>query len=97
MKYNKIVDDVIVTTNEDVSEEVIRTYIAYVKTKHHGRSIQSISLDFDGRDVGIGYYVEPEHFEKIRRITGYLVGDMNRWNDGKTAEERDRVKHGISK
>ncbi|MBQ3379542.1 MAG: hypothetical protein IJG50_06720 [Clostridia bacterium] len=32
-------------------------------------------------------------FERIRRITGYLVGDMTRWNDAKLAEERDRVKH----
>lgn len=31
--------------------------------------------------------------KRIRRITGYLVGDMNRWNGGKEAEERDRVKH----
>jgi hypothetical protein len=34
-------------------------------------------------------------FERIRRITGYLVGDMTRWNDAKAAEERDRVKHGV--
>ena len=34
-------------------------------------------------------------FERIRRITGYLVGDMSRWNSGKKAEERDRVKHGV--
>ncbi|MFR7990048.1 MAG: anaerobic ribonucleoside triphosphate reductase [Anaerovoracaceae bacterium] len=34
-------------------------------------------------------------FERIRRITGYLVGTMEHWNDAKTAEERDRVKHGI--
>lgn len=33
------------------------------------------------------------NFERIRRITGYLVGDMNRWNNAKKAEERDRVKH----
>ena len=32
-------------------------------------------------------------FERIRRITGYLVGTLDRWNDGKTAEEKDRVKH----
>ena len=31
--------------------------------------------------------------ERIRRITGYLVGTMERWNDAKTAEERDRTKH----
>lgn len=32
-------------------------------------------------------------FERIRRITGYLVGTLDRFNDGKRAEERDRVKH----
>ena len=31
-------------------------------------------------------------FERIRRITGYLVGTMDRWNNAKRAEERDRVK-----
>ncbi len=36
-------------------------------------------------------------FERIRRITGYLVGTMDKWNDAKRAEERDRVKHGMSK
>ena len=34
-------------------------------------------------------------FERIRRITGYLVGTMDKWNDAKKAEERDRVKHGL--
>lgn len=34
-------------------------------------------------------------FERIRRITGYLVGTTDRWNNAKRAEERDRVKHGI--
>lgn len=40
---------------------------------------------------------ESEHdgFERIRRITGYLVGTLDRFNDGKKAEEADRVKHGI--
>lgn len=32
-------------------------------------------------------------FERIRRITGYLVGTLDKWNDAKKAEERDRVKH----
>lgn len=32
-------------------------------------------------------------FERIRRITGYLVGDVRFWNDSKRAEERDRVAH----
>ena len=39
---------------------------------------------------------EAEHgqsFERIRRITGYLVGTLDRFNDAKRAEEGDRVKH----
>ena len=42
---------------------------------------------------------ESEHeprFERIRRITGYLVGTLDRFNNAKRAEEHDRVKHGIS-
>ena len=34
-------------------------------------------------------------FERIRRITGYLVGTLDKWNDAKKAEERERVKHGL--
>lgn len=34
-------------------------------------------------------------FERIRRITGYLVGTLDRFNDGKKAEVNDRVKHKI--
>ena len=32
-------------------------------------------------------------FDRIRRITGYLVGTLDKWNNAKRAEERDRVKH----
>ena len=33
-------------------------------------------------------------FERIRRITGYLVGTIDRFNNAKRAEEHDRIKHG---
>lgn len=36
------------------------------------------------------------HFERIRRITGYLVGTLDKWNDAKKSEERDRVKHQVN-
>ena len=39
---------------------------------------------------------EHQGFERIRRITGYLVGTLDRFNDGKKAEEQDRVKHGLA-
>ena len=39
---------------------------------------------------------EGVEFERIRRITGYLVGTVDRFNNGKRAEEHDRVKHTLS-
>ncbi|MBR0307465.1 MAG: ribonucleoside-triphosphate reductase [Mogibacterium sp.] len=36
-------------------------------------------------------------FERIRRITGYLVGTLDRFNNGKRAEVEDRVKHGLAR
>jgi len=44
-------------------------------------------------DVEYHFYNRP--FERIRRITGYLVGTTDRFNNAKRAEERDRVKHAI--
>ena len=41
----------------------------------------------EGPGEGIG-------FQRLRRITGYLVGDVSRWNDGKRSELEDRIKHG---
>lgn len=42
------------------------------------------------RSVGAGV-----PFERIRRITGYLVGSLDRWGNAKRAEERDRVRHTV--
>ena len=36
-------------------------------------------------------------FERIRRITGYLVGTIDRFNDAKASEVKERVKHGLGK
>ena len=42
---------------------------------------------------GCGRHEDDVKFERIRRITGYLVGTIDRFNNGKKCEERDRVKH----
>ena len=41
-------------------------------------------------------YGEGIPFQRLRRITGYLVGDITRWNDGKLAELKDRSKHEVN-
>lgn len=48
-----------------------------------------VSLNAKERGLGEGI-----GFQRLRRITGYLVGDVSRWNDGKYSELKDRVKHG---
>lgn len=48
----------------------------------------SIMEELKGKGKGIG-------FERIRRITGYLTGTIDRWNDAKRAELNDRVTHGM--
>ena len=45
----------------------------------------------NGKLVGEGV-----RFERIRRITGYLVGTLDRFNNAKRAEVEDRVKHAVS-
>ena len=45
--------------------------------------------------INIDYEAIPTQFERIRRITGYLVGTVDRFNNAKRAEEHDRVKHGL--
>lgn len=44
---------------------------------------------------GVPVVGEGVGFERIRRITGYLVGTLDRFNNGKRAEEHDRVKHNV--
>ena len=58
---------------------------------------QLIGLDvhLDGEDVELTYHLRRVPCDRIRRITGYLVGTLDRFNNGKRAEERDRVKHSM--
>ena len=56
---------------------------------------------FGDEKAAEAYYNEYSHyfgsnFERLRRITGYLVGSLDRWNDAKKAEEAARVKHSVN-
>lgn len=91
MKY--MIDGIEITSNEELKKEELNAYVQHVRKQNPGKLIEDIQLEFVGEDVNIGYHLLPEKFEKIRRITGYLVGTVDRFNNGKAAEERDRVKH----
>lgn len=49
--------------------------------------------DENSDEVSIDVTSKSRRFERIRRITGYLTGTVDRWNDAKRAELNDRVKH----
>ena len=73
--------------------DFIEAEIADVE-KSHGRKVRKAEFVRIGEDnVRERFWWEPVDFERIRRITGYLVGTLDRFNDGKRAEEHDRVKH----
>ena len=80
----------------DVSEKEIINYINYIK-ENAQESVTSITISDAGNgEVALDYQTQPAKFERIRRITGYLVGTVDRFNNAKRAEEHDRVKHGIN-
>lgn len=78
-----------------VTDEEARAYIARGNRRNPHSTVVGLQLDVDGQDVGIHYQYGAVPFDRIRRITGYLVGTLDRFNDGKRSEERDRVKHSV--
>lgn len=62
----------------------------------YGREPDGIDVNIDGEFVELAYHFNQQPFHRIRRITGYLVGTLDRFNNAKRCEEKDRVKHSIS-
>lgn len=80
----------------DISEKEILNYINYVK-QNSNETLSSLTISDAGNGaVSLDYQTQPAQFERIRRITGYLVGTIDRFNNAKRAEEHDRVKHGLN-
>ena len=81
-------------TGQPITDKEQQAYIDRGIRKY-GEDLQSITIDvISDEECKILYVLKRRHpFERIRRITGYLVGTLDKWNDAKRAEERDRVKH----
>lgn len=77
----------------ELDEKEINSYLDYVQSKYKARDLIYLEIEIDGEFVNLRWETKPKKFNRIRRITGYLVGNMSHWNNAKTAEERDRVKH----
>ncbi len=84
--------DVCVSGGE-ISEEEINYYVERAKERFADKCLTAIDLDVDGDYINASYHFSAEPFQRIRRITGYLVGTLDRFNNAKRCEEHDRVKH----
>ena len=79
---------------ENLPDEIVQAAIQMME-KEEGRKVVEISIrrTENPDEYGITPVFERVPFQRIRRITGYLVGDLGRFNDAKRAEVEDRVKH----
>jgi len=78
----------------ELSLEEARAYVSRA-VEVYGRAPLRMHITVDGDYVDIDYTFCAPPFERIRRITGYLVGTTDRFNNAKRAEEHDRVKHAV--
>ena len=77
----------------NLSQEYIEGEIAQLEKEKH-RKVRKIEFIDRGDGTSLQrYWLEPVKFDRIRRITGYLVGHLDRFNDAKRHEVEDRVKH----
>lgn len=88
-----VINGVMFRHPEEVSKEELTVYFNEVP---EGASEVKVTLLDGGENVALDFVVPQPKFERIRRITGYLVGTIDRWNNAKQAEEHDRVKHGLA-
>ena len=84
-----IIDGVKIHANQELTEEEVR---AYLERRDKSKTLTCLDIEVDDDYVNLAFhYTKP--FERIRRITGYLTGDIKTWNDAKRHELNDRVKH----
>ena len=85
----------VTVSNGTLEQAEIQAYIDRA-TKKFGHEPRHIDIKVCGDEVELDYDLGAQPFHRIRRITGYLVGTLDRFNNAKRAEEHDRVKHTVA-
>ena len=85
----------VTVTGGELEQNEINAYIERAQKKY-GREPLGMDIKVDGDYVELSYDFGQQSFQRIRRITGYLVGTLDRFNNAKRAEEHDRVKHSMA-
>ena len=82
-----------ITCNIDISWKEREAYFVEIEKKYPGCHIDELEITIDGENVDCTVKLSAVRFQRIRRITGYLVGTLDRFNNAKRREVDDRVKH----
>lgn len=82
--------------NGELTQAEIEAYVERANQLYPGKVVEAIDLTVDGDYVDVDYYFADVPFQRIRRITGYLVGTVDRFNNAKRSEVGDRVKHNVT-
>lgn len=94
MEY-KVINDIQVTIiGDEINSEELSIYLTQIQSKQKRKMIKA-DITVDSEYIDVKYALEDVPFERIRRITGYLVGATSRWNNAKQSELHDRVCHGV--
>lgn len=73
----------------------IDAYVEQLTQANPDKYIKNFDFTIDGEYVDVKFDYDVVPFDRIRRITGYLVGTVDRFNNAKRAEVEDRVKHSL--
>ena len=82
--------------NGTLEQQEIDAYVKHAIEANPGKLVTELDIDLDGDYVNLTYHFGEIPFDRIRRITGYLVGTLDRFNNAKRAEVEDRVKHSVN-
>ena len=86
----------ITTKGGIISDKEIQAFVDRGREQRPGQKLLAVDINIDGDYVDLEYQYDSKPFERIRRITGYLVGTLDRFNNAKKAEVLDRVTHELT-
>lgn len=80
-------------SNIEMSSKEMLAFRNKIEQDNPGYMVTYLDINVQGEDVELTATLSAVKFQRIRRITGYLVGDLGRFNNAKRHEVDDRVKH----
>ena len=90
-----LINDIEILNPDNLPMEYIESEIRQHEHEKNRKVIKAEFLDNHDGNSTQRFWYSPVKFERLRRITGYLVGTLDRFNDAKAAEVKDRVKHNV--